>query len=1338
VSKFRTATRIVHRLLISIFLVLTPVLGVFTPAAPVSAHNFPLMRLPWAGGDRGLFRTYNCADSHVSAKDRFAIDFDLDIGTPVTAVFNGTVRYHVPDNAGYGNILEVVSTDGVHRALYAHLRTNDSSMEGRSVQIGDVIGESGVSGDGANGIPHLHFNIRTGATDPFNGTSEIPEPMSRYSGIGGATTCNTRSGTLNPNNGAPGGVWQGVTPANNAAKNKDDRVDLSFWANDNGNTGLDYANLTIWTPSKGWRILPIAPGQNANMTQNFNGQSQGFANAWFKMPAEPVIVSADVYSNNDNRQLSPNGTRRICYNSQCPPAQVAVSRATQSYEGNVGGGAGSAGGGSQTNCTPGSWQTAVFTDPNYGGSCVIKGLGEYPTPESIGLPNDSISSIKMGSGANVRLCDNAGLNSPCEYISIDDPDLANNMIGTNTVSSLKVEDTAPGRDCVPNDYQVAFFMNENYQETCILRGVGRYNDAGALGLPNDTISSVKIGARVKVRICDNVNNDSPCDQFENNVPDLTPTTVQNNRASSAEVTLKGGIALCDNTNYGGECKYFGAGDTGENLQNMSSHGFDNRVESVRYDPDWEGRYHIVLYTDQNQTGYLYHADGSSPDLRDPYNNNISSIKIYKNNPPNARALAPASGTNFPSTITSVILNYTEGQERRVHVWNNNGYDVTSDWAASETYTLNNLAPGTYSWQAQSRSPIIGEGAWSPVQTFSINTPPTVTGGSLTMDAGTTQSVQVQAFDAEGGTLTLAASGLPVFATFTDNGGGIGTLQLSPSASQSGQFNITVTANDGAVTGTEVIAVTVNAATPPPPPPPPAGYQATYFNNLTLSGTPVLTRSEASIDNDWGGGGPGNGVNNDNFSARWTRAQDFAAGSYTFSVTADDGVRLYIDDVLAIDKWIDQGPTTYTANKTLAAGSHTVKIEYYERGGGAVAKFSYQAYTVPVGTPGITSGGIYKIVNAGSSKALDVTGASTANGAKIQIWTDTGVVAQKWQFTQNSDGTYTILNPNSNKILDVDGASTANGAAIQIWSDDAGSNQRWVVTQNSDSTYKLRPAHTSRVMDVNGGSSANGTKVQIWDDNGSAAQKWQISSVSIAPPIQPTFTGNGTVAASTIVAGNTITMNGSFTSTSSTNSATRIHFEVRSPSDQQVFAKDFDNEAFTPGQTKNYTASWAIPSNAATGGYVVKGGAVSADWGTWYLWLNNMGQFTVNAPAPPPPQTGTELLSAAWNLVGNNGANEKYQSIASNALAGKTTLRVTYDLHGLTALGGDASAIIFDQNGWKFVSLSNYGQNGLNGTQTVDIPLSAFGLNLSQSVGTLHTRFWYGGPFTVDITSIKVL
>jgi glucose/arabinose dehydrogenase/PKD repeat protein len=122
-------------------------------------------------------------------------------------------------------------------------------------------------------------------------------------------------------------------------------------------------------------------------------------------------------------------------------------------------------------------------------------------------------------------------------------------------------------------------------------------------------------------------------------------------------------------------------------------------------------------------------------------------------------------------------------------------------------------------------------------------------------------------------------------------------------------------------------------------PPPPGFAASYFANMTLAGTPVLTREDAHIDFDWGAGSPGAGVPADQFSARWTKTEDLASGTYRLSITGDDGIRLYVDNTLVLDGWGDHGPTTYTVDRALTAGPHTWKIEYYEHGGGAIARFS---------------------------------------------------------------------------------------------------------------------------------------------------------------------------------------------------------------------------------------------------------------------------------------------------------------------------------------------------------------------------------------------------------------
>jgi chitodextrinase len=141
---------------------------------------------------------------------------------------------------------------------------------------------------------------------------------------------------------------------------------------------------------------------------------------------------------------------------------------------------------------------------------------------------------------------------------------------------------------------------------------------------------------------------------------------------------------------------------------------------------------------------------------------------------------------------------------------------------------------------------------------------------------------------------------------------------------------------------------LNPPTPPPPPPPPPAtscptgqYSAQYYGNMTLSGTPVLQRCESAINHGWGSGSPATGVPADRFSTRWTGTHSFAAGTYDFAATADDGIRVWIDGVPLIDAWKDQGPTTYPAARILTAGEHVVKVEYYENAGGAVARVSWQ-------------------------------------------------------------------------------------------------------------------------------------------------------------------------------------------------------------------------------------------------------------------------------------------------------------------------------------------------------------------------------------------------------------
>ncbi|MEX1018752.1 MAG: PA14 domain-containing protein, partial [Litorilinea sp.] len=112
------------------------------------------------------------------------------------------------------------------------------------------------------------------------------------------------------------------------------------------------------------------------------------------------------------------------------------------------------------------------------------------------------------------------------------------------------------------------------------------------------------------------------------------------------------------------------------------------------------------------------------------------------------------------------------------------------------------------------------------------------------------------------------------------------------------------------------------------------YAGKYFENL------VETREDAEIRFNWYNDSPA-GLPEDRFSIRWERAEHFQPGWYRFSATADDGVRVFIDDTLVIDGWKIQPATEYTAEVYLTGGSHKLNVDYFEESDHAQIQVSYE-------------------------------------------------------------------------------------------------------------------------------------------------------------------------------------------------------------------------------------------------------------------------------------------------------------------------------------------------------------------------------------------------------------
>jgi hypothetical protein len=114
------------------------------------------------------------------------------------------------------------------------------------------------------------------------------------------------------------------------------------------------------------------------------------------------------------------------------------------------------------------------------------------------------------------------------------------------------------------------------------------------------------------------------------------------------------------------------------------------------------------------------------------------------------------------------------------------------------------------------------------------------------------------------------------------------------------------------------------------------WRGEYFDNPSLTGQPVVIRQDAAINFDWENHRPAEGMPHDSFSVRWTAAMYFEGGRYSFKTYTDDGVRLWIDGTLLVDQWRNQPATRNEVEADVSAGTHSVRVEYYENIGNAVA------------------------------------------------------------------------------------------------------------------------------------------------------------------------------------------------------------------------------------------------------------------------------------------------------------------------------------------------------------------------------------------------------------------
>lgn len=125
-----------------------------------------------------------------------------------------------------------------------------------------------------------------------------------------------------------------------------------------------------------------------------------------------------------------------------------------------------------------------------------------------------------------------------------------------------------------------------------------------------------------------------------------------------------------------------------------------------------------------------------------------------------------------------------------------------------------------------------------------------------------------------------------------------------------------------------------------------GLKAEYFDNADFT-APVRTQVDRTVNFSWLNS-PLLGVGEDTFSVRWTgQLQAEYSETYTVHVTADDGVRLWVNNNLLIDQWGYKPNNEYSASIALKAGQkYAIKMEFFDSKYGATAQLRWSSKSTP--------------------------------------------------------------------------------------------------------------------------------------------------------------------------------------------------------------------------------------------------------------------------------------------------------------------------------------------------------------------------------------------------------
>ncbi|WP_447746244.1 PA14 domain-containing protein [Pseudomonas nicosulfuronedens] len=327
--------------------------------------------------------------------------------------------------------------------------------------------------------------------------------------------------------------------------------------------------------------------------------------------------------------------------------------------------------------------------------------------------------------------------------------------------------------------------------------------------------------------------------------------------------------------------------------------------------------------------------------------------------------------------------------------------------------------------------------------------------AITSRTGDYAQVQMEAADPQGYTVTYSAKKLPKGVDIDAASGKISGTMSTP-----GTYSVKVSASNGITSSDSSFTWTVldRDGTGVQSQPLTGEVYTEWFKNQTLSDAPAVT-GQYPLELDIQSNPPLSGFSATHYSVRWsTTIKPPVSGPTTlrFSVAAYDGIRVFLDDNLALDQWAASNakPADYDIPVTLGEGKQVaLKVEYWNKSGASRMLASWLL-------PGLTG---FSPIPASVLTAGAIT--PVPSGAEPTL----GPITSQWWKASNTNGSPVATRTHEPII----GLSLPSGSAPNPQVSSTGYTVRWTseFTPKADGEYVFRVAT----------SAYDGVRVYLGDD-----------------------------------------------------------------------------------------------------------------------------------------------------------------------------------------------------------------------------------------------------------------